>query len=307
MAIKVARGIEVDDAAFLAHLHDFSKVMGKSMSEVIKNQAALFCKDMISWTPPFEGSAKGKPGSGASGGAKKQGQENIAAQVQMIFRPLSQATPSQIAGLGDEAVFKKWRKASAEEYSYATTNSKKFIPWATFKAKFGGNAYGNATFIPGGGLGSMTTFHNANRVDNGRGWLKSSAKKGNVVAFVEKSNDVKAFVRLKQKAVGKLKAAYMTAGNKADGKVRFPAWVTHPEMDGNAINTDETSVPMKPSYTIGNKIGNKVNSRRFLYDVRNRRAFAMRSVMAAKMNKEKATLWEMTAKGSISGTRTGFQ
>lgn len=306
MAIKVARGVEVDDAGFLAHLHDFSKVMGRSMADVIKSQAALFCKDMIAYTPPFEGAAKGKPGSGDTGGAKKQGQENITAQVRMIFRPLSQATPSQIAGLGDEAVFKKWRKASAEEYSYATTNAKKFIPWASFKAKFGGDAYGKATFIPSGSLGAMKSFHNANRVDSGKGWLKASAKKGNVVAFVEKDGDVKSFIRLKIKSVGKLKAPYMTAGGKADDKVRFPAWVSHPEMAGNAINTDETNVPMKPSYTIGNKIGNKVNSKRFLYDVRNRRAFAMRSVMAAKMNKDKVTLWEMTARGSISGTRTGF-
>jgi hypothetical protein len=307
MAIRVSRDVEVDDAGFLAHLHDFAKVMGKSMGEVIKQQAALFCRDMVNYTPPFEGSAKGKPGSGGSGEAKKQGQMNVENQIKTIFRPLSWANPSIIAGLGREDIFKKWRKASGEENNYATTAGKKFIPWKTFQARFGGNAYGSANFIPAGDLSAMQTFHNANRVDNGKGWLTAKAKKGGVIAFVEKPNDIKAYVRQKQKSVAKLKAPYMAAGQKASDKVRFPAWVNHPEMDGEAINEDATNTPLQPSYTIGNRIGNKVDSARFLALVRNKRAFAMRSVMAAKMNKDGQTLWEATAAGSISGTRGGFQ
>ena len=307
MPISVTKDVEVDNAGFLAHLHDFAKVMGKSMGEVIKHQAALFCRDMVDYTPPFEGARKGKPGSGGSGQAKKQGQMNVENQIRTIFRPLSAASPSTIAGLGREDVFKKWRKASAEDNRYATTAGKKFIPWKTFQARFGGNAYGSSNFIPAGGTGAMKSFHNANRVDGGKGWLTNKAKKGDVVAFVEKESDIKAYVRQKQKSVAKLKAPYMSAGQTAATSVRFPGWVNHPEMAGEAINEDATGVPMQPSYTIGNRIGNKVDSARFLALVRNKRAFAMRSVMAAKMNKEKQTLWEATAAGSIGGTRGGFQ
>ena len=306
MPVRVSKDVEVDAAGFLAHLHDFAKVMGKSMGEVIKQQAALFCRDMVDYTPPFQGSKKGKPGSGGTTDAKRQGQLNVENQIRTIFRPLSWANPAIIAGLGREDVFKKWRKASVEDHKYATTSGKKLIPWKTFQARFGGNAYGSANFIAAGDLGSMKSFHTANRTDSGRGWLKASAKKGNVVAFVEKESDIKAYVRQKQKSVAKLKAPYMTAGNKASTKVRFPGWVNHPEMSGEAISDDQTGVALKPSYTVGNRIGNKVDSARFLALVRNKRAFAMRSVMAAKMNKEKQTLWEATAAGSIGQTRRGF-
>lgn len=307
MPIRVARNVEVDDAGFLAHLRDFSKVMGKSMGEVIKQQAALFCRDMVDYTPPFQGEKKGTPGSGGTADAKRQGQMNVENQIRTIFRPLSAASPSTIAGLGREDVFKKWRKASADDHKYATSAGGKFIPWKTFQARFGGNAYGSATFIPAGGSAQMKTFHDANRVDSGRGWLKASAKKGNVVAFVEKESDIKAYVRQKQKSVAKLKAPYMSAGQKAATSVRFPAWVNHPEMDAKAINQDNTNVPLQPSYTIGNSIGNKLGSERFLALVRNKRAFAMRSVMAAKMNKEKLTLWDATQSRQIIGTVRGFQ
>jgi hypothetical protein len=307
MAVRVSRDVEVDDAGFLAHLHDFAKIMGKTMGEVIKQQAALFCRDMINYTPPFQGAAKGSPGTGGSSDAKRQGQQNIENQVRTIFRPLSWANPSIIAGLGREDIFKKWRKASAEDHRYATTSGKKFIPWSTFQQRFGGNAYGSANFIPAGDLSAMRSFHKANRVDNGHGWLTAAAKKGNVVAFVEKESDLKAYVREKQKSVAKLKAPYMTAGQKANSSTRFPAWVNHPEMAGEAINVDETGKSLEPSYTIGNAIGNKLNSSKFLSLVRNKRAFAMRSVMAAKMNKDGKTLWEATASGSIGGTRGGFQ
>ena len=47
MGISANKGVAVDSSGLSAHLKDYIAVMGKSMQEVIKRQAALFCQDMI--------------------------------------------------------------------------------------------------------------------------------------------------------------------------------------------------------------------------------------------------------------------
>lgn len=293
MAIKVAKGVEVDAAAFLAHLHDFSLVMGKSMGEVIREQAGLFCKDMVKYTRPFT-----SPSQGATGASKKVGIKNVNDSLYTIFRPINRATKEQVASLGSPAVFKLWNRRHG-------TESTKKMRWEPFQARYGNGK--KAEFIGAGDVGKMKSMHTSLRLDNGRGGLKPSARKSKEpFAIVEKESDLKRYIREKQKQVGFLKSAYSFAANRIGAKETFPAWAQIAGASVNAIASDQTSVPKMPSITVGNLIGNKLNNQSNLRLALNHRAFAMRVRMAAELKKQGKTLWEATMSGQIGGSRSGF-
>lgn len=294
MAIKVAKGVEVDDAAFLAHLHDFSLVMGKSMGEVVREQAGLFCKDMVKYTRPFT-----SPSQGATGASKKVGLKNVNDSLYTIFRPLKTATKEQVASLGSPAVFKLWNRRNG-------TESTKKMRWETFSARYGNGK--KAEFIGAGDMGRMKSMHTSLRLDNGRGGLKPSARKSKEpFAIIEKESDLKRYIREKQKQVGFLKSAYYFAALRIGAKETFPGWAQIAGASVNAIADDKTATPKMPAVTVGNLIGNKLNNESNLRLALNHRAFAMRVRMAAELKKQGKTLWEATFSGQIGGTRTGFQ
>jgi len=294
MAIKVAKGVEVDDAAFLAHLHDFSLVMGKSMGEVVREQAGLFCQDMVKYTRPFT-----SPSQGATGASKKVGIENVQRSLYTIFRPLKTATKEQVASLGSPAVFKLWNRRNG-------TESTKKMRWEPFVARYGGGK--KVEFIGAGDVGRMRSIHTSLRLDGGRGGLKPSARKSKEpFAIVEKESDLKRYMREKQKQVGFLKSAYYHAARRIGAKETFPGWAQIAEAATNAIAEDQTLAPKMPAITVGNLIGNKLNNESNLRMALNHRAFAMRVRMAAKLNKEKTPLWLATAKGVIGGSSGGFR
>jgi len=293
MAIKVAKGVEVDDAAFLAHLHDFSLVMGRSMGEVIRQQAGLFCKDMVKYTRPFT-----SPSQGATGASKKVGIKNVNDSLYTIFRPLKTATKGQVASLGSPAVFKLWNRRNG-------TEATKKMRWEPFQARYGNGK--KVEFIGAGDMGKMKSMHTSLRLDNGRGGLKPSARKSKEpFAIVEKESDLKRYIKEKQKQVGFLKSAYYFAALRIGAKETFPSWAQIAGATVNAIADDATGVPMKPSVTVGNLIGNKLNNESNLRMALNHRAYAMRVVMAAELKKQGKTLWDATMAGSIGKTRTGF-
>lgn len=293
MAIKVAKGVEVDDAAFLAHLHDFSLVMGRSMGEVIRQQAGLFCKDMVKYTRPFT-----SPSQGATGASKKVGLKNVNDSLYTIFRPLKTATKGQVASLGSPAVFKLWNRRNG-------TEATKKMRWEPFAARYGNGK--KVEFIGAGDMGKMKSMHTSLRLDNGRGGLKPSARKSKEpFAIIEKESDLKRYIKEKQKQVGFLKSAYYFAALRIGAKETFPGWAQIAGASVNAIADDATGVPMQPSVTVGNLIGNKLNNESNLRMALNHRAYAMRVVMAAELKKQGKTLWDATMAGSIGKTRTGF-
>lgn len=293
MGIKVSKGVEVDDAAFLAHLYDFSVVMGKSMGEVVREQAGLFCKDMVKYTRPFT-----TPSKGDSAASKKVGLSNVNNSLYTIFRPLKLATKEQVASIGDPAVFKMWNKRNGGD-------SVRKMRWEAFQAKYGGKK--QVQFIGAGDTDKMKSIHTSLRLDNGRGGLKPSARKSKEpFAIIEKESDLKRYVREKQKQVGFLKSAYYHAALRIGAKETFPAWARLSEAAVNAIAQDESGKRMMPEITVGNVIGNKLNNESNLRMALNHRAYAMRVRMAAELKKQGLTLWEATAKGMIGGTRTGF-
>ena len=294
MATTVRKGVQVDASALMAHLHDYSIVLGKDMATVVRRQAALFCQDMIAYSRPFSGTA---PGDGNSKSAKDHGAENVRRSIYKIFRPLDRATRSQVADLGDYNVFKLWNKRKGQ-----TVQGKgKMVRWQKFQEKF---AKGNQiAFIGPGDINSMQKIHTNLRTDGGHGSLVSEARRSKQpFAIVAKDSDIQSYLRKKQKDVGFLKSAYYIAASNLGEKIKASSWVQHSEAASNAISIKIDNDPTKPQFVVGNKIGKRAGNANFVNLAISHRAYSMRVEMAARLNKNKIPLWLATAKGMTTGT-----
>jgi hypothetical protein len=295
MGISANKGVAVDDSAFLAHLKDYSRVLGKSMADTIREQAGLFCVDMVKFTRPFT-----SPGEGSSSASKDKGLDNVRKSVYHIFQPIDKATPGQIASIGRLDVFKMWEKRT----NGGGAKGRK-IRWTQFqKAHAGGKA---PAFIEPGDQAAIGRIHTSLRQDNGRGSLTPTARHAKEpFAIVAKYKDIESYIKKKQKDVGILKSAYWFAAEKIRAKTTSPAWVKHPEGRVNSIGDDKTDTPDLPSVTVGNTKGGKGTFDSLIRSAINRRAYAMRVAMAAKLNKEKIPLWLATAQGRTTNTFNYF-
>lgn len=297
--IKVSKDIEVDDSVLLAHLYDYAQVMGKELGEVVREQAGLFCQDMIAYSRPFEGTS---PGSGATLSARRHGEESLRRSLYKIFRPLDKATKEQIADLGSYDVFKMWTKRKGE----SVQGKKKQIRWTKFQNKFGrGNGY---EFVPAGGISQLENIHTSLRVDGGHGALKSEARRSKKpFAIVAKESDIEKYFRKKKESVGRLKSAYYFAAKSIGREIRAPAWAKNTGGSSFAIGINALTKVMAPEVTVGNSIGRRGGNGSFVQVALNHRAYAMRNAMAQELKKKKVSLWKATMKGQISGTRTYFK
>ena len=294
MKISAVKGAQVDSSGLSAHLKDYIEVMGKSMTEVIRRQAALFCQDMIAYSRPFSGTS---PGDGATLTAREHGAENVRKSIYKIFRPIDRATRSQIADLGDYNVFKLWNKRKGQTVQGKGKN----IRWQKFQQKFArGDSY---AFIGPGDVGAIQKIHTNLRIDGGHGSLTSEARRAKQpFAIVAKDSDLEKYVKKKQKDVGFLKSAYWIAATNLGEKIKAPAWAKHGEASSNAISIKLVADPAKPSFIVGNKIGKRAGNANFVQVAINHRAYSMRAEMAAKLNKEKVSLWSAAAEGRLSNT-----
>lgn len=298
MATTARKNVEVDASALIDHLHDYAKVLGKSLGEVVRDQAGLFCQDMISYSRPFAGKS---PGSGGTGQAKTTGNENVKKSIRKIFRPLELATKEQIASVGRYDVFKMWTKRKGERVQ----GKGKAIRWQLFQERYARSS--GLSFIEPGDLGTMGRIHRGLRTDNGRGSLTGAARGSKEpFAIVAKDRDIERYIRQHQKDVGLLKSAYYFAGVGIKGKIKAPAWAKQTEGRSNAIAQDKIGQPMKPEVTVGNLIGAKAGNEKFVRLAISHRAYAMRVKMAAELNKQKVPLWVASARGQTVRTAKYF-
>lgn len=298
MATTARKGVKIDPSALHAHLVDFSKVLGKSLGEVCREQAGLFCLDMIRYSRPFT-----KPGDGAEKTAKDKGFDNVKKSLYHIFRPLELASREQVAALGSFDVFKKWEKRTGQLGGGGAKG--KQMRWVDFQTKYGGGR--PPKFIAAGDTSTMKSLHNSLRRGEGHGSLMGfAARAKEPFAIIEKEGDLKAYMKLKQKSVGKLKSAYYFAAQKIRSKANAPAWAKNSEGSSNAIGEDKLDTPMKPEVTVGNIIGGRGTFDSLIRAAISYRAYAMRAVMAAKLNKDKIPLWAACAQGKTTGTAKYF-
>ena len=106
--------MEVDASMLQKHLYAYQKVLGGTIGDVARRQAALFCQDMISYSRPFSGS---RPGDGETTQAKEHGNENVKNSIYKIFRPIDKTGPNAIADLGDYNIFKMWMREKGRKVS----------------------------------------------------------------------------------------------------------------------------------------------------------------------------------------------
>lgn len=296
MAIKVSKHVMLDESELVAHLHDFAKVLGKDLGEVVRDQAGLFCMDLVRYTAPFTG-----PGKGIDSAAKKKGEDNVRKAVFKVFRPLEKATKEQVTAINRFDVFKLWTKAHGDQ----TLGTSKMKQWESFKKKYPST---KATlFIDSGDATAMSRIHNKHRTYNGKGGLYPYAKKTSGFAIVPKERDIERYMRLKQKDVGSLKSGYWFAAQKIRAKnVKAPAWIKHSEGQKYAIGIDMIQQLMKPEVIVGNDVGMRVMPSGLLNAAINYRMYAMRVKMAAELNKRAIPLWAATASGLTTNTSFHF-
>ena len=292
MAIQSLKGQRVDASGFLLHLREFAKVMNVSLKEVIRDQAGKFCKEMLKVTPPYASGKKGGFRDGDKLDAKKHGQENVYNSVLKILRPLEKASLNEIADSNSQEVFKLW----AEQHG--STKRPKLSRWVGFRQKYAtGKTIG---FIRSGDMAAIEQAHFSAREDGGHGGLKAQwgAKTAPPMFLVEKQSDLERYIKLRSQSVGKLKSVWFFSAQGISAKENFPSWTQHPGLRSLAISKVDLDNPNLPSVTVGHLNGRKgmPHSMEHLYDVTlNYRAFAMRSQMANKLNKEKKSLWEISS------------
>ena len=292
--------MKVDASALYAHLNDYARVMGKELGQVVKRQAGLFCKDMVSYTRPF--ATKDGGGTGETSTAKNVGISNVTKSVFKVFQPLSNALPSDIANMGSYDVFKLWEKRTSNERAKG-----RIARWSQFRDRYktGGRA---PAFIDSGDMAGMERLHTSLRSDGGHGPLMGFAQKSKrPFAFVAKESDIEKYARKKSKDVGMLKSAYWFAAQRISENIVVPAWAKQQDGAPHAIGDDKSKQDMKPEVTVGNTIGNKLGNERFTKAAISHRAYAMRVEMAAALKKRKEALWQATYKGTISGTAKYFK
>ena len=288
MAIRSRVGVEVDTTGLQAHLQDYVKIMGKEMSVVIKQQAGLFCRDMISYTRPFGGKNAG--GTGLSRSALEYEKQNIKAQVEKVFRPIEKASPSDIANIGSYDVFKMWE----QKMLGSSSGLKHLTRWSYFQGVYGGNAFGATKYFSSGSVSQMNAYMNGLRTDNGRGNLARFvyAKNKGAFAIVQTQRDMDYLIKQKEEHIGILKSAYWFAAQRIGAKITVPAWAKRTQGDTNSIGVDNTKKSDgTPDVVVGNIIGNKLGNERWTRIAIKQRAFKMRNQMAAYMNKNKIPWW----------------
>ena len=274
--------------------------MGRSMTDVIRQQAGLFCKDMIEYTPPLAG---GNEGPGNTLTARNRQQEAIRKSVFKLFRTQKNASPAMIADADNLGIFRMWLQEKNPSAKATKAGYRKF------QQSYGrGN---KVVFIDRGDLSRIGELHTGAREDGGHGRLKSiyRAKSGQPIGIADE-RDLQKYIKSKYASVGKLKSPYYAAAEAIGAKQSFPAWVKHADGAKNAIAINQLSDPVVPSLTVGNLIGKKVLRgfvERNVQRAINYRAYGMRNAMAKKLNKDKQALWQATAKGTISGTAKYFQ
>jgi hypothetical protein len=304
MSFRNTGVVNVDASLFREHLQDYARLMGKELGAVIQNQAALFCKDMCKYSPPFAG---GSPGTGLSKEAQQVQKRIIELQINSIFKPLDKANPSQVAFLGSESVYKEWitfHKGSSVDSEYFARNPRHFT-WQVFENNFARQSGGSKLLTS---QDQMEKVHNGLRYGGHGGLKRSIATSGGAgrmskISFiVETPKLITNYIARKVKNIGYQKSGYyFSATNVGDKKVTFPAWVKKANAQIQAIYENGLSDKLRPYVTVGNRIG-KVVDPRYQW-VLNQRANKMRNQMAAYVRAQGGSfLGKAVAKNHLSGT-----
>jgi hypothetical protein len=319
LIVKV--GVTVDERQLKNHFSAFAKVMGKDVAVVIKDQARLFCQDMLDYTLPVEGNKPGA-GKGTTSSAKQEGMDRVEADIEKVFAPLGYASFKSVANANDLGIFTAWlreRRAMPKVILPDFLKDANTDLWDTshmferFK-KFARNIDKHSPTVTNQGLdnlsqaytGNIQGLHEAARLGPRNYRIKKSFKPYFIADYPTK---VVPYIKKVQQRVGKLKAGWYTAGSQL-GKIKAPSWVIGNQW-GTGILINQLSNTNAPSVTVGNSAHRRHTADTnggvawiwYRYAIYHR-AYSMRLEIAQKLIKSGRLrkLWAMTSQGgALSG------
>lgn len=210
-------------AEFKTTLEDMARMLGVAEKDVAKKQAALICEDMARFTPPLvKGGGQGlskaaqTAGDGAVAGDIRKmfvavGDRNISSQKAIVFRTLAHATQTNNRAMFDKVV----RRSSLESlrispimtkilndpnYDRAFLKARNYLNRVPLKVNEYGLEYAT----------DLRAHHNRIKAKFG-GRMKRGQRLGEPRLLVESKKELDEYIKERQVAVGKTKAAWLRA------------------------------------------------------------------------------------------------
>ena len=287
LVVTVRKGVKVDYTEFAKHIALYMMVMRKSITDVVKQQARLFAKDMCDFTPPFSGSqpAISKGGEGGFGNkARNKGRDAVSRDVRKIFAPIAQAPAAGVAAAGNLGVLNAWANAKLKlpaphqpEYIFKIIAERGIMGQGTFdyfKQVESRQGTRRTRFLMGTTEGSIRSIHEQRR---GKPSYKVYDTGKSEKVYVDEWKPVERYIKRVQQRVGKLKSGWYYAGLKL-GKMPTSAWIAN-QGAGTSIYQPKLGVA-DPTIKLGSTVGrNYSQGYHFMRMAMNHRAFAMRVAM----------------------------
>jgi hypothetical protein len=287
LVVTVAKGVKVDYTEFAQHLALYMMVMRKSITDVVKQQARLFAKDMCDFTPPFSGSqpAISKGGEGGFGTkARNKGRDAVSRDVRKIFAPLAQAPATGVAAAGNLGIFSAWIGAKAKlppphdpQYVFKMVEGGRIIgegEFEMFKRIEARQGAPRTRFLMGTTEGSIKSIHEQRR---GKPSYKVYETAKTQKVYVDNWKPVERYIKKVQQRVGKLKSGWYYAGLNL-GKMPTSAWIAN-QGAGTSVYVPKLA-GADPTIKLGSTVGrNYSQGYHFMRMAMNHRAFAMRVAM----------------------------
>lgn len=209
----------LNTAEFSRQIGEIVRVTGKEAGEVVREEAGLFTKDVVKFTPPF-GSA---PSTESFGAQRKVGEAAVERDIKRVFTWLD------LSKINSEGVRKR-----LEELARA------------------GDVDGIKDVLKGCRIPVNTVLLEVNeRVHDFARGSRGRVQKWKRI-WVVRSRGIAAYIRKKKADVGKSKAGWVAAAQKFG--VKLPSWITRHGAGGGSVR-DESKHATEPKITITNHHG----------------------------------------------------
>lgn len=216
--------LAVDLTGFEKNLAAFTAASGREVADVLQQQVKLFAEGVLHRTPPF-GTFSGQESFGAQ---KRVGDAAVAGQIRTLFAPID-----RIAG----SLTKSPRLKTQFERAVETRDRAELEYLATRVLR---RTSGSIIDRP------TTALHNRWRDRRGRVRVRRPH-----FYVLGGKREIDAFVRLKQKQVGRAKAGWV-AGALSVGARGIPLWISRHPQQGFASN--RATAEIDPSITMRNPV-----------------------------------------------------
>ena len=287
LVVTVRKGVKVDYSEFAKHIALYMMVMRRSITDVVKQQARLFAKDMCDFTPPFSGKVPTitKGGEGGFGSkARNKGKAAVSRDVRRIFAPLAQAPAAGVAAAGNIGILSAWIGAKAKlppphypDYIFKMVAQGRILgpgEWEYFKGIEAKKGTPKTKFMMGTTEGSVKSLH-----ERRRGTPSYKVKEGDryAITYVDDWRVVERYIKVVQNRVGRLKSGWYYAGKNL-GSMPTAAWIAG-QGAGTMVYAPRLTGP-DPVVKLGSTVGrNYSQGYHFMRMAMNHRAFAMRVAM----------------------------